>query len=159
MVAQAPDGRFGAPQLANESDINNVLYTAKSQRGERKGNRFQGKVFGVLEPVKGLAITGSYFTDMFQTLDWSGTQPSDLWNFATDLVVRSNSGNPLTLTNSYSKSERYVVDVFADYNKSIGVHNFHLLAGYNQEYFRSTGFSGTRQDLLSYETPVLDAAT
>ncbi len=153
-----PDGRYGAPQLENETGTNNSLYAAQHQRGERKGNRFQGKVFGILEPLKGLSVTASYFADINQNFSWGGSEPFDLWDFRTNEVVDKNEGTPLVLTNDFSKAERQVIDIYANYTKNLNSHMISLLGGYNQEHFKTSSFGGTRQDLLSYETAVLDAA-
>ena len=154
-----PDGRYGAPSLPNASGDRNPLYDAQRQRGETNSNRFMGKIFGTIDPLPGLTITGSYFADIFHEDSWNGSQPSDLWNFRTNTIVDKNEGTPLVLTNGFLKSRREVADLYADYTKSFGKHNGHILVGYNQEYFKRSNFSGTRQDLLSYETPVLNAAT
>lgn len=153
------DGRYGAPQLDNEAGTNNPLYDAERQRGKTDATRFMGKIFGTITPVRGLTVTGSYFADVFQQYGWSGSQPSNLWNFRTNQVVDQNEGTPLNLTNNFQKSHRQVIDVYADYVKSFGQHSTHLLVGYNQEYFKNESFAGTRQDVLSYETPVLNAAS
>lgn len=159
IVPQAPDGRYGAPQLPNEVSSNNPLRIAKQERGELKGNRFQGKVFGVVTPLPGLSVTASYFADIFQQFNWSGSEPADLWNFKTGEKTNDASGNVRTLRNNFQKSERQITDLYADYTKAFGRHHGHLLFGYNQEYFKSQGFGVARQGLLSYETPVLNAAT
>ncbi|ANH83568.1 hypothetical protein A8C56_23650 [Niabella ginsenosidivorans] len=159
ILPQNPDGRYGAPQLDNEVSTNNPLRSAKQARGETTGNRFQGKVFGVLTPLKGLSITASYFADIYQEFGWSGTEPADLWNFKTGEKTSDASGNIRTLRNNFQKNARQVIDIYGDYTRAFGKHRGHLLLGYNQEYFKGQSFAGARQDLLSYETPVLDAAT
>ncbi|HET7118986.1 MAG TPA: TonB-dependent receptor [Hanamia sp.] len=159
MVPQLPDGRYGGAQLENQTSNNNPLRIAQQERGEANGNRFQGQIFGVVTPLQGLSITARYSTDIFQQLSWSGSEPTDIWDFKADAIVSNNSGNTKILTNSFAKNERQVIDLFADYTKAVGKNHGHLLVGYNQEYYKSQGFSGTRQDLLSYQTPVLDAAT
>lgn len=159
ILPQHPDGRYGAPQLKNEVSTNNPLRSVMQERGETKGNRFQGKVFGVITPFQGFSVTASYFADIYQQFVWGGSEPADLWNFKTGEKTSDVSGNVKTLNNNFSKNERQVFDLYADYTKSFGRHNTHLLAGYNQEYFKSQGFGGARRDLLSYETPVFNAAT
>lgn len=159
MLPQHPDGRYGAPQLPNETGTNNILRTLQQSRGEGKATRFQGKIFGVITPLKGLSITASYFADVAQTFSWSGSEPADLWNFRTGEKTSDNSGNTRTLRNNFQKSQREVIDVYGDYVKNFGRHHAHLLAGYNQEYFKSQSFAGARQGLLNYNVPVLNAAT
>lgn len=57
---QAPDGRFGAAQLPNETGTNNQVARAKVQRGETKGNRLQGKVYGVFSRWPGFQLFCGY---------------------------------------------------------------------------------------------------
>ncbi|WP_176954398.1 TonB-dependent receptor [Niabella drilacis] len=158
-LAQHPDGRYGAPQLAGEVSNNNPLRTAKQQRGETKGNRFQGKAFAVFTPLKGLSVTASYFATIFQQYSWGGSEPADLWNFKTGEITNDQSASIRTLRNNFQKNERQIIDVYADYTRSFGKHNGHLLLGYNQEYAKNQGFGAGRQGLLGYETPVFNAAT
>lgn len=156
-----PDGRVGAGSFRDgtgggNQPMGNIL----ERRGENKGTRMQNKIYAVFTPLKGLSITGSYFKDFNVSESWSGNQPMDRWNFTTNTVrVDRTTGAVLSLTTSDSKNQREVVDVFADYNTSIGSHNIQALVGFNQEYYFSKSQSATRRGLLSYDTPVLDAAS
>lgn len=158
-VAKHPDGRYGAAQTPKlETGNNNPVRSAEAARGEIKNNQVQGKVYGIFTPVDGLSVTASYFADLIQQFSWRGDEIYDLWNFQTEQVANVNTGTR-DLTNSYSKNVRQVIDLYADYGKLIGNHDFKFLLGYNQESYFTRSFSGTRQNVLSYDTPVLDAAS
>ena len=154
-LPQHPDGRYGSPQFVGDANLNNVLRTAQQARGEVKGNRFQGKIFGELTPLQGLKITASYFADIFQQLSWNGSEPANLWNFRTNQVTQLQESNPRTLSNGFTKNERQVMDLYADYVKSFGKHNGHILLGYNQEYYKSS--SCGEPGFCCHETLVLRA--
>lgn len=158
-VAKSPDGRYGAPQTPKlETGTNNPLMSAEAATGEIKNNQVQGKILVLITPVKGLSVTASYFANLIQQFSWRGNEIYDLWNFQTDQIANVNT-NSKNLTNTYSKNIREVVDLYADYGRTIGSHDFKVLLGYNQESYFTRSFSGTRQDILSYDTPVLDAAS
>ncbi len=154
-----PDGRYGGPQTGVEAYNNNPLLGAESARGKSTNNRFQGKVFGEFTPLKGLTVTSSYYIDVFQSFDWSGSQPTNLWNFQTNQILTLREGNPISLTNSFQKDNTRIFDIYGDYKKSFGNHNIGVLVGYNQHYYIQRTFAGTRQGLLSWDTPVLNAAS
>lgn len=160
VVPKHPDGRYGSGQLlAGEGGSNNGLMSAENRRGETKGTQLQGKLFAVLTPFKGLSITGSYFTDLFFQERWTGTIYTDMWNFQTEKVgIDRTTGTRLSLTNTSRKNHRQVYDLYADYAVSFGKHNLQVLGGFNQEQYITNNFSASRSDLLSYNTPVLDAA-
>jgi TonB-linked SusC/RagA family outer membrane protein len=156
-----PDGRFGAGSFRDGSGGgNHPLLSAHSRRGESKGTQIQGKVYAVLTPLEGLSITGSYFNDFRVREGWSGTVPIDQWNFKRNSVhIDRTTGAILSLATSNYMDQRQVIDVFADYKKSLGNHNLNVLVGYNQEYFFTRSSATNRAGLLSYDTPVLNAAS
>lgn len=159
MVPKHPDGRYGAAQTpSGETGANNPLMQAEQQRGESKANNLQGKLFAVLTPAKGLSVTASYFVDFSFNESWSGGIPNDRWDFQRDLMVLPAGSYRLTLTNSYSRNQREIIDLFADYTTSFGKHTVKILGGFNQEEYFQRNFSAEKRDLLSYDTPVLDAA-
>ncbi|WP_165933505.1 TonB-dependent receptor [Arundinibacter roseus] len=160
VVPKHPDGRYGSGQLlGGEGGTNNGLMTVENRRGETKGTQLQGKIFAVLSPLKDLNITASYFSDFRLREAWGGSIATDQWNFQTEAVgIDRTSGARLNINNSISRNQRQIYDLYADYTKTIGNHNFSALAGFNQEQYVSSNFSASRSDLLSYDTPVLDAA-
>lgn len=160
VVPKHPDGRYGSGQLlAGEGGQNNGLQNVENRRGETKGTQLQGKIFAVLTPLNGLNITASYFSDLRLTEAWGGDIFTDQWNFNTDKVgIDRTSGSRFSISNSSRRNQRQIYDLYADYAKSLGNHNFQALAGFNQEYYATSNFRASRSDLLSYDTPVLDAA-
>ncbi|MBO6247303.1 MAG: TonB-dependent receptor [Bacteroidales bacterium] len=157
LLPKHPDGRYGAGMLATEAAANNILRGLETARGERRTNRYIGKVFVKLTPIEGLEINGSYFINQYHYNAHGYSVPSALWNFQTETMVQSPA-NSISLSNSNNRSRQEIIDVFANYSKSFGDHNFNFLAGFNQEYYLSENLGTTKGDLLSIYTPVNNAA-
>lgn len=160
VVPKHPDGRYGSGQLSDgEGGSNNNLMNLEIQRGETKGTQIQGKVFAVLTPLEGLSVTGSYFSDFKLTDVWEGQIYADQWNFQTNQIgINRTNGSRFQLTNRLPRNHRQIYDLYADYAKTMGGHSIQALIGFNQEYYLSKNLVASRSDLLSYDTPVLNAA-
>lgn len=160
VVPRHPDGRYGSGQLIDgEGGSNNTLMNLEIQRGETRGTQIQGKVFAVLTPLEGLSVTGSYFSDFKLTDIWEGQIYTDQWNFQTNQVgINRTNGSRFQLANRVPRNHRQIYDLYADYTKTLGGHSIQALAGFNQEYYLTKSLVASRSDLLSYDTPVLDAA-
>lgn len=58
------------------------------------------------------------------------------------------------------KTNYDVFNVYATFNKQFGsMHNLTMIAGYNQEYYRSEGFDITRDGIISASLPTIALAT
>src|SRR5690554_4233346 len=153
-----PDGRYGISMTGgSEFSQNNPLLSAETALGEINSQRYTGKLFANVTPIEGLKITGSYFIDMLNSNNWSSSIPVDRWNFQENSIAVP-AGTNIGLQNAFSKGQRHVIDLFADYNISFAEHNFGLILGYNQEYFRNDSFNANKTDLISIDVPVLNAA-
>jgi len=153
-----PDGRYGLSMTGgSEFSANNPLRAAETQLGENATQRYTGKFFAKLTPLEGLTLTGSYFVDFYNYNNWTSNRPVDTWDFQTNTIGLAASPT-IGIGNSFSKNRRSVVDLFGNYERSFGNHHFTLLAGYNQEYYRTDAFSASKIDLYSLDIPVLDAA-
>ncbi|WP_436415504.1 SusC/RagA family TonB-linked outer membrane protein [Petrimonas sp.] len=157
-----PDGRYGGAMTGGseqQAGNNNVIRSIETALGERNTQNYTGKLFAVLTPVQGLEINGSYFIDMYNYNDWSSSRPANTWNFQTETVTLDvESGARLGISNSYTKRQRHVFDLYGSYSKSFANHNFVGLLGYNQEYYKEDWFNASKRDLYSLDIPVLNAA-
>lgn len=161
IVPKHPDGRYGGSQVIKMAYVaENPLASTETATGETNTRNVTEKLFAILSPLKGLKITGSYFIEREDYDNWSSSNPVDLWNFQNETIAADRTtGKILSVSQGYQKYERQIYDLFADYDKSLGNHDLHFLAGYNQEYYKSSSFSGSKQDLLSVDIPVLNAAS
>ena len=155
------DGRWGGGAFPDGTGgQNNPSQSAWQARGESRTNQLQGKIFVELTPIDGLVINGSYFRDLSLGESWSGSQPADRWNFRTNEISQDfTTGALLSIGNSNYRRQRDIIDLYTNYTKTFGKHNIGVLAGYNQEYYYSQSTSASKTGILSYDTPVLDAAT
>lgn len=154
------DGRYGGAMSGGiDAQAGNLLQEIEQQRGQSATQNYTGKLFAVLSPIKGLDVTASYFIDASTNDSWSSSVPSDTWNFQNETKIFNSATTRTAIYNSFSKTQRQVLDVYATYNRSVGRHNLRLLAGYNQEKWDMTGFGASKMDLISIDVPVLDAAS
>lgn len=160
MFTRHPDGRWGGGAFPDGTGgQNNPRQNAEQARGESINNQLQGKIFAEITPLEGLKITGSYFRNLILNESWSGHQPADRWNFRTNEVIWDmTTGSLLNLGNSNSRTQVEIIDLYANYVKSFRNHNIDGLIGFNQEYNFARSMSASKSGLLSYDTPVLDAA-
>ncbi|MEP7257037.1 MAG: SusC/RagA family TonB-linked outer membrane protein, partial [Flavitalea sp.] len=160
VLPKAPDGRYGVAMSGGiDSQAGNLLQEIEDQRGQEATQNYTGKLYTVISPLPGLDVTASYFLDASTSNGWRSNYPSDKWNFQTETKVGSGSAYGSTISNSFSKTERKVIDIYATYNKSFKQHTIKLVAGYNQEKWDNTWFSASKAGLISNDLPVLDAAS
>ncbi|MEF8847473.1 MAG: SusC/RagA family TonB-linked outer membrane protein, partial [Candidatus Paceibacterota bacterium] len=161
LLPKHPDGRYGGAMTGGaEQQANNIVRTIETDVGEDKTQNYTGKLMATLNPIEGLNIKASYFIDNYNNNTWSSQEPTNTWDFQNDVIMKRGAVNPrITLSNSNSKNQRRVVDVYADYEQSFGRHNLNAVGGFNQEYFKNQWFWANKNDLYSLDVPVLDAAT
>ncbi len=159
VVPKHPDGRFGAAQTqGGEVAANNLVGNIEAARGENLTQEYDGKLFVNITPLEGLKISGSYFRFFYHNNRSNYNAPTTRWDFQNELIVHDNSTNPIRLSNYNERRKREVIDFNINYQKTLGDHNFSALVGYNRENFITEWFSASKQDLLSSQTPVLNAA-
>lgn len=154
------EGKYGGGQTPNgvETAANNALWYAERWHGKVNSNSFSHNIFATITPFEGLTIDANYFLDRRFGDSWRAADDQPWWNFATGIPTRTFSSNvQLATSNNKIRSDQY--NIFATYLKSLGNHNFKILAGYNQNYYRSESSSATKMNLLSFSTPVLSAAS
>lgn len=155
VLPKHPDGRYGG---GNADRGNNQLRVLENTVGEHKTQRYTGKLSATLTPIKGLEIAGSYFIDMYNYDAWTSLRQQEHYDFKTGEIVLRKFPAVLEITNSYTKRRRSVLDLYATYTKTLGNHDFSVLAGYNQEYYKDRNFTAKKKGLLSLDVPVFDAA-
>lgn len=107
-----------------------------------------GNLNGQLTLAKGLHLTGVF----------GGTIEND-GNFfrrtQVNYVPAGVYGNDLTTSDNNSKSNSFNTQLYADYGKKIGDHNFKVTLGVSSEYFTQSGFAlseGLTDPLLGTST-------
>lgn len=148
-----PDGTLTGYSGVNSYSIG-YGYHAILENGKSKGNdtksNFSTTFQAIVKPIKGVTITGNYtYTDYSQKYNYRSVRvkyskfPGEMENYAVGAL------NNDKLTEKMGSEEYHVMNLFGDYEKSFGQHNFKIMAGYNQELKKSKYITGTGQELLS----------
>ncbi len=157
MVPISPDGRYGDGQTSTGSK-NNPYWILKSIQGEKRKKRFTGKFYAIVTPFEDLAINASYFKDVYNYKENIINTDIPRWDFKLD--QQTTNGSEGIITNTDSNTERTVVDLFVNYNKTFSQkHTIGVLVGYNQEYYKGWWFNARKAGLISIDTPVLSGAS
>ncbi|MCO5240056.1 MAG: TonB-dependent receptor [Chitinophagaceae bacterium] len=141
-----------------DTQAGNLLEEIDSQKGETKRQNYTGKIYAILTPVTGLNITGSYFLDKSVSDGWGSAVSLPRKNFQTDVFLSTGSAYGSAIYRNFGRTDRKVVDIYADYQRSLGSHAVKLLAGFNQEQWDNTYFSASKLGLISNDLNTLDAA-
>jgi TonB-linked SusC/RagA family outer membrane protein len=111
----------------------------------------------VIEPIKGwvtnfdLNYTSNDNRQVFTAAQWFWMQPNGV--LANGLAQNSTYYNPNLYTDNYMSP-----NIYSSYTRSIGNHNFTLMAGYQQEVYNYYNLSATSTYLLSDNIPSLNTA-
>lgn len=161
MIYRHPDGRYG---LSNSPDVsgsgnNNALATVNSRKGGINQNRLATRFFGIFNPLKGLTLESSYTHEQTGSLTEQTPVFIDKWNFLSNTIIVSGVGRT-SVSNSQAQTLRKYMDGIVRYQNTFGDGlNVHAMAGASQEYFKSSSFSASKNDLTDPSLTVLDAAT
>lgn len=128
------------------------------------GGRSTETRFGFQNLVRGIAT----FLNGDLTFTGSASIKRELWKYHTENLpvligygpgdIRA-VGGPSSVTETNGPVNQNVYELYANYNKTFGDHEFKVTAGYNQEYYQWAPVSASRNDLVSSELPYLSLAT
>src|SRR5690606_16011404 len=109
--------------------------------------RILGNAFAEYEIISGLRINGLAGVDMGK----------EMRQFFAPSIVNTNS--IATGISSAVENYSYTAELNTSYNKSFGLHNLELLAGYSAQSFRQMANRVNGQNYTSDDVPYLNAAT
>lgn len=161
IVFRHADGRFGGAQAPGEDiQANSPLYYIYNKTGNKKVRNFRSAFNGTLTPFKGLTIQGSYSYELTDKDNWYKTNSIDLWNFATESVVRADA-NRQQIANYNRKQERIFMDGVIRYdnqffNKRL---DLNVMLGASQEMYRDRTINASKYDPTDPSMDVIDGAT
>jgi TonB-linked SusC/RagA family outer membrane protein len=161
MVFRAPDGRYGGMNNTEDdpqSGANNILRGLNSVKGYRSTPKIVSRFYGILKPLKGLSIEGSYTFNYTNTYRYQQPVFIPLWNFYDNTIQNTGIGRT-SVTNQDEKWYRYQADGIVRYETTIDRLNIQAMAGASQESYRYQQFNASKQDLTSPELTELNAAT
>ena len=105
------------------------------------------------KPTKGLKLTGEY---TFQTRVDDRRSSNNAFVFQSPF--RINSANTPALSSYFRRNNKVVynaINLYANYEKSFGNHNFSTLVGFNHETNSAETFSASGDNLLNVDLPSL----
>lgn len=117
------------------------------------------RLFGKMEfkPVKGLTITGEY---TFQKTNNNTTQYTATNKYISPIKFDVSALNAASkFTKSNSQTNYSVLNLYAQYRRTLGDHDLSVLVGTNQEQSRQAGFNIGRTDVLSGQLPAISTST
>lgn len=161
IVLRHPDGRFGGAQAAGEDiQANNPLTYIYNKTGNKKVRNFRGAFNGTITPFKGLTIQGSYSYELTDKDNWYKTNKLDLWNFASDAVVRADTQRQ-QISNYNRKEERIFMDGVIRYENKLFNDRLDLnvMLGASQEMYRDRKINAGKYDPIDPSMDVIDGAT
>jgi len=160
IVLRSPDGRYGEPNNPDEEiavATGNPLYILNTRKGHIKTNKFVSRFYGILKPIQGLTIEGSFSYDYADNYRYSQPVFIDTWNFYNNTAV-TRTGKT-SVFNKQDKSIRNQADAIARYEFKIDRLNVSAMVGASQEQYKSHWFQAGKSVLIAPELTVLDAAT
>jgi TonB-linked SusC/RagA family outer membrane protein len=112
----------------------------------------------VIKPFSGMSVTGEY------TIDNLNTQTTNYDKKPSTLFLNPYGYTPEPIGNDkfqkINSMARYkAINVFANYVRSFGLHNFTLMGGFNQEESHSENQAVVASGLLSPDLPFLSGTT
>ncbi len=108
-------------------------------------------------PLKNWIIKGNFSRYSIDQRTTDRVQEYYLYNDAGEIAKKENLVTKLT--ESYSSAWRNIFQVTSDYNFSLRNHNFKVLAGYSQEFYKTENFSAFRDMLPFNDINVLNTGS
>ncbi|MDV7185873.1 TonB-dependent receptor [Lutibacter sp. TH_r2] len=131
----------------------NTLRTIKTE-DKREGNSHAGNVQFDFDASDNLRLTGR-FGVQYEDKKWVEKVPRyDIYNTEGDLISNPNNITSQTITDI--TSQKYTAEVFANYNKTFGLHTINLLAMTSFEKSELERYSLEVRNNLNSEITVLD---
>jgi len=140
-----PDGN-----LSNFSDP--AWMGSGSRRLENQDQTFLTGEF-VLDPVKGLNITGNY--SLFAYNNESSAQGKTFYIPKPDGSLATFGVNPNTFSRTLGKTNNQLINLFGSYEHSFGDHNFKILGGYIRRFNESLSVTSSNSNLYTDNLPSL----
>lgn len=159
ILPRDPQGRYGSAMAPGENlQANNYLHDLNSIQGDLERQKVFSRLYGNIAVYKGLRLESGFSIDLDNEVQRSNTVYIPRWNFQTEQITNPNPARN-NVYNAHRRDFQYVMNHVLKYNSKIGEHSIDVLAGYQEEYYRSNNFNARMYDLLDELTPVLDAAT
>lgn len=134
---------------------NNILKNEKPREDFSNNIRLFGKM--VYNPLEGWNITGEYTYNRSNDNRRQYFSDNEYINPLNFGVYRAN--NVTSYLRNTSFTDRHALNLYSNYEKSLGNHNFNVLVGFNQEQYSSEFFQVTGDEIISADVPSISTAT
>ncbi len=110
-----------------------------------------------LTPLAGLSIKGDYTGNKYYENQTNNVKT--IYQTGPDGKQSAVAGNTNSLQEARFQTTYQAFNIYADYKKTFNdVHNFGVMAGYNQESKKTDKLSVTTQNLFNNDKPIIDLA-
>ncbi|MEG1005548.1 MAG: TonB-dependent receptor [Bacteroides sp.] len=154
-------GRLGVNMNPEENpqSINSPYFRLRSIEGNVKTNNIKARLYGMLNPFKGLTVQGSYVYEFYDNSINTKPVAVPQYDFLNDKLFSDGQ----IRTNVYNANEKRIrnfMDATALYETSLINDKLDLgmMIGASQEQFRQESFGVTRYDLIDPSLSVIDGA-
>lgn len=144
---------WGVPANIKEesSNANNMFAAMGSSVGSNETYRINGTLYGIVSPMKGLTLEGSFNYSPSITNRNAYSRPNGRWDYVEDKFYSTNSLDNAGVTKSNSETKRLSIDALARYNITIDKdHDVAALVGYNQTEYLQKGWSAQKQGAIDW---------
>ncbi|MDR2916130.1 MAG: TonB-dependent receptor [Tannerella sp.] len=154
-AALLSDGRYAANALGGSNTLANV-----HARGFDKNNQhsFLGRFSAVITPIEGASVDVSYMPEYSQSGLKKFEKPIALYTPGFEEPTYSVPQKSY-LEQRESKSWRNQLTAVATYQKTIGTHDFGVLAGYEQIDYRNEWLQGSRDNFTFVDYPEMNSGS
>ncbi|MFI5195236.1 MAG: SusC/RagA family TonB-linked outer membrane protein, partial [Chitinophagales bacterium] len=143
----------GAVSYPNYTPRNAILQ-AFPATNNLENTRLSGKA--IATPFKGLTVTGEY---TFDKINSNYTQYDRPWYFSNGDGTTTISSPHSDYLKNNSFTNYHALNLYAEYDKSIGDHSFSVLGGFNQEDANYAGLQSERLDAINVNLPSIGLGT
>lgn len=153
---------WGRPALNAEesSNANNIFGMMYGSGGYNVSTRVNGSLYAKFRPHKDLSIEATMnYSPTFGERHSYGRE-NGYWDYTTDTRYSSSDLANSSASNTTSRNYYISSEILARYTKTIGEHDFSILAGYSAMEYRTWGWGVSKKgatdwilnDLGTYET-------
>ncbi|MDR2564082.1 MAG: TonB-dependent receptor [Prevotellaceae bacterium] len=156
------DGKYGGPESPKEkSDVANPLKNINLIGGKNTTTRINTTWFADLSLFNSLVVRGSINYQNYFYDSKTHSRHLDDYSFRKGSIYRPGVIlDNATTSRTANRSEQYTATLTANYNiKLCEHHELNALLGYEQFYYNTSGFSGSRKGLLNFDITDITTAT
>ena len=146
-------GKYGSSEDPNITGMNNILQRVNSRGGEDESTTINSTWFLKANIWDGLSaeVKFNYLDIHDESETYTKNSPTYRFNQSlTDPIEQIVNVDQATTSRSFLKNSKYLLNFLLYYNKQFGDHSINALVGYEQTYWKKTGFAATKKGLIDW---------